>query len=1087
MTTLLAPGLRLGDVTLETLLQASGDLATWRGFRTDGSQVVVKVLTEPDRGLIRTLQRSFRRTHGLRVDGVAGPLELHLDGEPRWMVRDWVDGVALLDALRETPIERRVERTLHLGALLFERLAALHREGLVHGHLRSGNVWATPDDNVVLTDLGSSVRRLLPRAANTPGQLPPRSPEEMAGWAARAATDVLGAGAMLYAALAPTPSDSTDHTLPWGSTAREALPGLAIRVREVPRRLCRLLAQTQLLDPTDRPSAAEMARHLADPGITTEPAPLPPCPARIGQADVYESALTHLRGKGARMLLLHGPTGSGRRRLADTLGRARLRDGRPTLRISAQRDEVGSIIVGTLQRLVGPDQHAARRQRLLRGVAGPLGTLWPELVPSESRRTGHQDVNQVLDAATTVATRACDDRPALWLMEDLEDADPLSLRWLRRLAEVQDADLEIIGVYDDRWQTDELARLRTRLADHASVRAIGLRDISARSAFLITELLTRALPDTERPDLRDSGPSVSPARVTEQAHSVLAHWRGEREPPPDVGATVFALAPELPAAALERLGFDPHKLVKRGIAVAHRPGWLTAAHEGVVELGRRGLHRRDKLAQRLADVLEQVRAPAILVARVRLFTAKPSRTAAARAAITAWDDDQPGAARRWLHVTERLPRDRDNPDYQDLRPTLARVRAEIAHVDANANTRPELLQQAERRARTRAEKAELHAARGLTHMRSGLAEPALEAWRTGAHDPEASPRARARCAGILFDHTLSTGQMVHAGQAVQQLHRLCRESTATRAMHRSAAVRAALYSLAQGEPGAALQRLHEWQLGHPGKDVAVDLLRAEAAWQSGRVATARQTIANCLDDNPLDPDALAFHALIALDRGDTRTARRTQRRLQQLNASGPWQVPMTLRLTVAQGEQAHLQPLLGAGAPTRRPDHRAAWLTASLDVLRMVSEPAIRSARIEEAKRGAASSPFPDLHIALAWHLLDVGDMDGAAARATTAEDLARHLGDPGRILRARLLHSAATGVSMGAWTYLMERARQVGSLPLLTDALELSVVTARRHQSQEGVEAAIHELSQLALSGPDHGLAARATRLARRSSTPIS
>ncbi len=1082
MTAPHAPGHRLGDVTLETLLQARSGLATWRGFRPDGSRVVVKILSEPDRALTRTLQRSFRRTFGLRMTGIAGPLEQHLDGKPQWLLRDWVDGVPLLDAIRETARDRRIEHALFLGARLFKRLAALHREGIVHGHLSSGNVWVTPENDVVLTDLGSSVRRLLPGAAHAPGQLPPRSPEEMAGWATRAATDVLGAGAMLYAALAPAPNDSTDHTLPWGSTAREALPGLAIRVRDVPRRLCRLIARTQSLDPDDRPSAAEMVRRLSNPSILSEPAPLPPCPARIGQADVYEAALHHLREAGSRLLLLHGPSGSGRRRLADTLGRARLRDGQPTLRISAHRDEVGSLIGGTLRRLVGPDQHAARRQRLLRGVSGPIGMLWPELVPASARQTGHQDVNQVLDAAITVATRACDDRPALWLMEDLEDADPLSLRWLRRLAEVQDADLKIIGVYDDRWQTNELVRLRTRLEDHPSVQAIGLRDISARSAFLITELLTRGMPDAERPLLRDSGPSVSPARVTEQAHSALAHWRGEQEPPPDVGATVFALAPELPIAALEHLGFKPTQLVDRGIAVMHRSGWLAAAHEGVVELGRRGLQRRDKLAERLAAALEQVQAPPILVARVRLFTAAPSRTAAVRAAITAWDDDQAGDARRWLHVTERLRRDRENPDYKALRPTLSRVRAEVAHVAPTAKTRPELLQQAERRARTKTEKADLHAARGLTHLRSGLEEAAIEAWRTGARDPEATPRARVRCAGLLFDHTLSTGQVVHAGLAVQQLHHLCRESptTTTRAMHRSAAVRAAQYSLVQGEPVAALQRLDEWRVGHPAPDHEVDLLRAEAAWQAGRVAATRQAIDHCLDARPLHPDALALHALVALGRGDTRAAVRTQRRLQQLDAPGFWHVPMTLRLTVAQGDRARLHPLLGAGSPTRRPDHRAAWMTASLDVLRFVPQPAIRRARIEEAKRGAASSPFPDLHIALAWHLLDAGDMDGAAARAATAEDLARHLEDPGRTLRARLLHSAATGVSMNAWSYLMERARQVGWLPLLADALELSVVTARRRQSQHGVAEAIQEMSDLALAGPDHALAARASRLAK-------
>jgi len=1078
----LSPGHRLGDVTLDTLLQARGGLSTWRGFRTDGSTVVVKLLDELDRGVVRAMQRAFRRTHGLRLQGVPGPDALHIDGEPVYVLRPWAQGVPLLDAIRECPPGARVERALHLGALLCERLAAMHREGLVHGNLGTGNVWVTPEDDVLITDLGSSLRRALPGADASPGRLPPRSPEEMGGGAPKPATDVLAAGALIYAALAPAPSDATDHTVPWGSTARQAPPGLAIRVREVPRRLCRLLARTQALDPADRPSAAELAERLADPRMPVEPAPLPPCPARVGQADVYEEAVSHLRGEGPRLLVLHGPAGSGRRRLTDAVCRSRLRSGRPMIRVSARRDETGSLIVSTLRRLVGSDQHAARRQRLLRDVTAPLATLWPELVPASARKTGHHDVNQILDAATTVARRASDDRPTVWVMERLEDADPMSLRWLRRLAEARDADLEVIGLFDDRWQTDELARLLTRLSGHTAVASIGLRDVSPPSANLISQLLTRALPEADRPQIIEHGPSLSPARVTEMAHAALARWRGEPEAKPDVGATVFAIAQTLPVAALEALELDPRELVDRGIAVPAQPGWVSAAHEGIVELGRRGLHRRDKLAERLGDALVQMGAGAELVAGVRLHTAEPSRTVAVKAAIAAWEDHRTEDARRWLHVTERLRRDPADPAYISLRPTLARVRTEVAHSNADAAPRPELLQQAERRARTPAEKAELHAARGLLSLRAGHPEAAVAAWRAGAADPAASLGARARCAGLLFDHTLGAGQVVSAGQANQVTRRLCHEAEAAPAMRRSAALQSARYSLAQGEPGAALQGLNEWLVGRAQDDEAIQLLRAEAALQSGRQATARQALHRVLDQNPLHPEALTFLAMLALDGGDTRAAIRAHRRLQQVDSHGAWQVPLRLRLTVAQGDHAQLQPLLGAAAPTRRPDHRAAWMTASLDVLRIVREPAIRLARVEEARRRAASSPFADLHIALAWHLLDDGNTSGAAARATTAEDLARHLSDPGRTLRARLLHSAATGVSAGAWSYLMERARGVGWLPLLADALELSVLVSRRHQAQDGVAAAIRELSDLALAGPDHGLAARATRLAKGS-----
>ncbi len=1074
----LQPGSRLGAATLVSLLQARAGFETWRAQDGDGGAIVVKCITAGvERGARRALQRNHRRALGVRISGAPGPLLVSPDEAIPWVSRPWMDGIPLLDAIRELPDEQRIRQACQWGARLLHILANLHREGLVHGSLSPSNVWLTPDGQVALTDLGSSFRALDSVPGDAVGTLPPVSPEELAGWGQRPPTDVLAAGALLYAALAPPARDSTDHTTPWGGGARESLPGLAMRIRGLPRRISVLLQETQALDAMQRPSAAALSHALADWSGLQGPAPLPPCPSRVGQIDSYDRGRHHLRERGPRLVLVNGPAGSGRHRLADALARQAVRQGHPPMVVRADRAETGSVVIEVLRRLVGESQHVARRQRLLRDKAPVLCTLWPSLAPQPTLPEAGAEARQVIEAAVDVVRNAIDDRPMLIVMEGIEDADPLSLRFVHTLLD-SEADISLIAIVDDRWQSEEVRRMHGRLAEHPAVLAVSLPDLDQLAVMGVIDLLLRELPHGNRPRPPSS---ASPARATEIAHEALAAWRDEAVEVPDAGATVFALVREVPSAAVLAAGFDPGRLLELGHAVPAGPGRIAAAHDGIVALGCRGLARRDRLATRLADAMESEGEPPDAIARLRLFGNQPAdtRNAAIRAAIAAWEDDQPQDARRWLHVVDRFPRHRDDPGYAALRTPLARIRAEVAHSTEVDIVRSDLLRQAERRASTPDERAALRVARGLLSARIGQLDEACAHWAAGYADAAAPATSRARCAHLVIQAALNQGAVSRAREALDVLRDMAQVPRGPRGPRRWAALDAALVLLAMDRAPAALDALEHWRRSPESKDdLYAILLTGLARWLVGDLAGAQSDISNILDDHPFHADALVLHGLLALDRGDTRAALRARRRVGIPETLDTHLAILDLRLAAAQGEQAQLPQLLSVSPPTRRPDLLRLWLAAALDVLHTTRAPELRLARLAEARTASEQRASPDLLLAIAWHELEDGRLDVVTQLATTAENLAREAGDADRTLRARLLVSAASGIGPGAWTYLLNRAAQSERVQVRADALLLSCRIATREGRLEEAAKAIHALSDLAIQSPDHGLAARATRL---------
>ncbi len=232
--------------------------ALWRG--TDGllNRPVAIELRVPG-GAVAEQMISAAVTAGRIVHpNVVGVYDAVDEGERAFVVREWVEGIPLRDAVRDSPLSP--SRAAGLARIAAEALAAIHASGHVHGNLQPSTVLLGADDEVTLTNL-----RLDPAS----------SPQN----------DVRAIGGLLYAAL-------TGHW-PHGLSAYDSgmpdavhVDGRILSPRQVRAGIPGYLdaLTMDLLDPSvPAPPATELASELrrydiADPAlspltaITPEPA-----------------------------------------------------------------------------------------------------------------------------------------------------------------------------------------------------------------------------------------------------------------------------------------------------------------------------------------------------------------------------------------------------------------------------------------------------------------------------------------------------------------------------------------------------------------------------------------------------------------------------------------------------------------------------------------------------------------------------------------------------------------------------------------------------------------------------------------------
>jgi hypothetical protein len=252
-----------------------GSERRWRVRLRDGRRAVVGRLSPElarDESIRRRYVRDVRRVQALQAHSLAPliatgpqPDPLALDAEPPWRMRQDPDGEPLSVWLARAPAP--LDEVSRVGAALADAVHAIHGAGGVLRDLSPRNLVRTPDERVVLTDVGLSRVDLL--SSHTASSLllegsPYGSPEQLLSTVVDQRSDLFGLGVILWRALTGTFPYGEDHAL-----LREyaPLPALTELRPEVPAAVDQVVRRCLHREPESRPeSAAELSWVLRGGG-----------------------------------------------------------------------------------------------------------------------------------------------------------------------------------------------------------------------------------------------------------------------------------------------------------------------------------------------------------------------------------------------------------------------------------------------------------------------------------------------------------------------------------------------------------------------------------------------------------------------------------------------------------------------------------------------------------------------------------------------------------------------------------------------------------------------------------------------------
>ncbi len=234
-----------------------------------GDRIAVKILDRAahDPANRERLRREIRATRSGHPN-VVSIHELHERDGLVFITMELVDGWNLRDALADR--ERlMLDDVVLIGRQIAAGLDHLHAQGLVHRDVKPGNIMLAPDGVAKLCDMGLA-RPMAAGATVTETEMVVGTPAYMAPEMARegelvSASDVYALGLTLYQCLTgevPLARTTAVDTL-MARQRNRARPVRALRP-ECPRWLGRLLDRMLDPDPGQRPTAAGVARALAE-------------------------------------------------------------------------------------------------------------------------------------------------------------------------------------------------------------------------------------------------------------------------------------------------------------------------------------------------------------------------------------------------------------------------------------------------------------------------------------------------------------------------------------------------------------------------------------------------------------------------------------------------------------------------------------------------------------------------------------------------------------------------------------------------------------------------------------------------------
>jgi eukaryotic-like serine/threonine-protein kinase len=271
-------GQDLGPYRIEAWLGAGGMGVVYRARdRKLQRTVAIKVVDRmrSSERASRSLLEEARLAAALSHPSICGVYEVGHVGDQPFIVMEHIEG-STLATLMPKARALSLETALHYAAQIVDAVAYAHRNGIVHGDLKSSNIMIAPDGRAKILDFGLAVRQLTPAAGsdgetttqslNVPsgaGTVPYMAPELLRGRPADPRSDIWALGVLFYEMVA--------GYRPFRGATRYELAAAILYEQaialppQVPDRLRTVISQCLLKNSSDRyRCASELASALVD-------------------------------------------------------------------------------------------------------------------------------------------------------------------------------------------------------------------------------------------------------------------------------------------------------------------------------------------------------------------------------------------------------------------------------------------------------------------------------------------------------------------------------------------------------------------------------------------------------------------------------------------------------------------------------------------------------------------------------------------------------------------------------------------------------------------------------------------------------
>jgi serine/threonine-protein kinase len=242
--------------------------SVYKGYEPDSAGLVaVKVLApqfaaDPD--FVQLFLRQARAATQLQHPYIAVDLDAGQQNGDVWMGMEYLDGISLRQLIRlQGPI--LAGEVYAIVRQLADALDYIHRAGLIHGDVRSGNVVICPPGRALLTELGV-IRNSWEGQVASSAISAAIAPEQITGSELGAWTDLYALGVLAYEMLAGRPPYASDTTAGLLSQiVHEPLPPIGPLRPDLPPEVQPMLERALAKDPLARyTTGAEFAAALAE-------------------------------------------------------------------------------------------------------------------------------------------------------------------------------------------------------------------------------------------------------------------------------------------------------------------------------------------------------------------------------------------------------------------------------------------------------------------------------------------------------------------------------------------------------------------------------------------------------------------------------------------------------------------------------------------------------------------------------------------------------------------------------------------------------------------------------------------------------